>query len=57
MYRIKGNTSLEDADFSIYRVKKLIAEGEKDAEHILARKKENDIRYYEFFASALSYVN
>jgi NTE family protein len=35
---------LEDADFSIYRVKKLIAEGEKDAEHVLARKKEkNDI--------------
>jgi NTE family protein len=34
---------LEDADFSIYRVKKLIAEGEKDAEHILERKKENDI--------------
>ncbi len=33
---------LEDADFSIYRVKKLIAEGEKDAEHILARKREND---------------
>jgi NTE family protein len=29
---------LEDADFSVYRVKKLIAEGEKDAEHILARK-------------------
>jgi NTE family protein len=34
---------LEDADFSIHRVKKLITEGEKDAEHILARKKENDI--------------
>jgi len=33
---------LEDADFSIYRVKKLIAEGEEDAEHVLARKKEND---------------
>ena len=29
---------LEDADFSVYRVKKLIAEGEKDAAHILARK-------------------
>ena len=34
---------LEDADFSVYRIKKLIAEGEKDAEHVLARKKENDI--------------
>lgn len=34
---------LEDADFSLYRIKKLIAEGEKDAEHILARKKEYDI--------------
>jgi NTE family protein len=33
---------LEDADFSIYRVKKLIAEGEEDAEHVLARKNEND---------------
>ena len=29
---------LEDADFSVYRVKKLIAEGEKDAAYILARK-------------------
>jgi NTE family protein len=28
----------EDADFSRYRIKKLIAEGEKDAEHILARE-------------------
>jgi NTE family protein len=34
---------LEDADFSLYRIKKLIAEGEKDAEYILARKKEYDI--------------
>jgi len=34
---------LEDADFSIYRVKKLIAQGEKDAEHILARKYEGYI--------------
>ena len=31
---------LEDADCSVYRIKKLIAEDEKDAEHILARKKE-----------------
>jgi hypothetical protein len=30
---------LEDADFSIYRIKKLIAEGENDAGHILARMK------------------
>jgi NTE family protein len=30
---------LEDADFSVYRIKKLIAEGEKDAGHILARIK------------------
>lgn len=28
----------EDADFSTYRIKKLIAEGEKDVEHILARE-------------------
>ena len=28
----------EDADFSTYRIKKLIAEGEKDAEHILVRE-------------------
>lgn len=34
---------LEDADFSIYRVKKLIAQGEKDAEHVLARKYDGDI--------------
>ena len=30
---------LEDADCSVYRIKKLIAEGEKDAGHILARIK------------------
>ena len=30
---------LEDADFSVYRIKKLITEGEKDAGHILARIK------------------
>jgi NTE family protein len=34
---------LEDADFSRYRVKKLIAEGEKDAEHVLGMKYEDDI--------------
>jgi NTE family protein len=34
---------LEDADFSRYRVKKLIAEGEKDAEHVLARKYADEI--------------
>ena len=34
---------LEDADFSRYRVKKLIAQGEKDAEHVLAMKYEDDI--------------
>jgi NTE family protein len=28
----------EDADFSTYRIKKLIVEGEKDVEHILARE-------------------
>ncbi|HEY7569846.1 MAG TPA: patatin-like phospholipase family protein [Nitrososphaeraceae archaeon] len=28
----------EDADFSLYRIKKLIAEGEKDAEHVLVRE-------------------
>jgi len=31
---------LEDADFSTYRIKKLIAEGEKDVDHILSRKHE-----------------
>jgi NTE family protein len=34
---------LEDADFSIYRVKKLIAQGEKDAEHVLAKKYKDDV--------------
>ena len=34
---------LEDADFSLYRIKKQTSEGEKDPEHILARKKEYDI--------------
>ena len=34
---------LEDADFSLYCIKKLMAESEKDTEHILARKKEYDI--------------
>jgi NTE family protein len=34
---------LEYSDFSVYRIKKLITEGEKDAEHTLARKKANDI--------------
>jgi NTE family protein len=34
---------LEDADFSVYRVKKLIEQGEKDAEHVLARKYEDEI--------------
>jgi hypothetical protein len=29
---------LEDTDFSTYRIKKLIAEGEKDVEHILSRR-------------------
>ena len=28
----------EDADFSTYRIKKLIAEGEKDVDHILAKQ-------------------
>ena len=31
---------LEDADFSTYRIKKLIAEGEKDVDHILSRRHE-----------------
>jgi predicted acylesterase/phospholipase RssA len=34
---------LEDADFSIYRVKKLIAQGEKDAEQTLSRKYDANI--------------
>jgi hypothetical protein len=34
---------LEYADFSVYRVKKLIAQGERDAEHVLARKYEDGI--------------
>jgi hypothetical protein len=29
---------LEDADFSIYRIKKLIKEGEEDAERVLNKK-------------------
>jgi hypothetical protein len=29
---------LEDADFSLYRIKKLITEGEEDAERILNEK-------------------
>ncbi len=32
---------LEDADFSKYRIKKLIAEGEKDAEQVIASKKKD----------------
>jgi NTE family protein len=32
----------EDADFSIYRIKKLISEGERDAEKAIARKKEKE---------------
>ena len=35
---------LEDADFSTYRIKKLMSEGEKDAEHVLLReKRHNDL--------------
>lgn len=33
---------LEDADFSKYRIKKLIAEGEKDAEQVIAKEKKDD---------------
>ena len=33
------NILLEDADFSTYRIKKLIAEDEIDAEHALLREK------------------
>jgi NTE family protein len=36
---IKELVRIEDADFSVYRIKKLIAEGEKDAGHILATMK------------------
>ncbi len=32
----------EDADFSTYRIKKLIAEGQKDAEKAIAREKEKE---------------
>jgi NTE family protein len=32
----------EDADFSTYRIKKLISQGEKDAEKAIARKKEKE---------------
>ena len=35
----------EDADFSTYRIKKLIAEGEKDAEHILVPRRQKLIRF------------
>jgi NTE family protein len=41
--REKLHYLLEDADFSLYRIKKQTSEGEKDPEHILARKKEYDI--------------
>ncbi|HXS60931.1 MAG TPA: DUF3734 domain-containing protein, partial [Candidatus Sulfopaludibacter sp.] len=33
---------LEDADFSKYRIKKLISQGEKDAEHVIAMNKEGN---------------
>lgn len=33
---------LEDADFSKYRIKKLIADGEKDADKVIAKEKEDD---------------
>jgi hypothetical protein len=33
------NILLEDVDFSTYKVKRLIAEGEIDAEHALLRDK------------------
>jgi hypothetical protein len=29
----------EDGDFSAYRIKKLIREGEEDAEHVLSQRK------------------
>jgi hypothetical protein len=32
----------EDADFSTYRIKKLIAEGEKDAERAISNHKDSD---------------
>ena len=28
----------EDADFSVYRIKELIAEGERNAENLIAKK-------------------
>jgi hypothetical protein len=28
----------EDADFSLYRIKKLIAEGDRNAENVIAKK-------------------
>lgn len=41
--REKLHYLLEDANFSLIGIKKQTWEGEKDPEHILARKKEYDI--------------
>ncbi len=38
---------LEDADFSKYRIKKLIAEGEKDAEQVIITSKKKDITLFD----------
>ena len=36
--REKMHYLFEDADFSLYRIKKLIAEGERNAENVIAKK-------------------
>jgi hypothetical protein len=36
--REKMQYLLEDADFSLYRIKELIAEGERNAEKVIAKK-------------------
>lgn len=46
----------EDADFSLYRIKELIAEGERNAENAIA-KKGVEIIWHEIKVSSIIYLH